>query len=157
MSFFFLFQYGISGPYWYAGGATIQIILFAILSIMLKTRAPGAKTFLQVRIYTRHRHDVLVQHFFKTFTLKHLLWFKGQISILYFFSQVIKARFGSRTHIVFCVFAFFTNLIVMMSLTIAGTTVLNSLVKVYLLVLILGSLRAPKLLSTTSKTFLLVW
>ena len=46
--FFFLFQYGISGPYWYAGGATIQIILFAILSIMLKTRAPGAKTFLQV-------------------------------------------------------------------------------------------------------------
>lgn len=82
-------KYGISGPYWYAGGATIQIILFAILSIMLKTRAPGAKTFL----------------------------------------QVIKARFGSRTHIVFCVFAFFTNLIVMMSLTIAGTTVLNSLVK----------------------------
>ena len=45
----FFFQYGISGPYWYAGGATIQIILFAILSIMLKTRAPGAKTFLQVR------------------------------------------------------------------------------------------------------------
>ena len=43
--------------------------------------------------------------------------------------QVIKARFGMRTHIVFCVFAFFTNLIVMMSLTIAGTAVLNSLVK----------------------------
>ena len=42
------FQYGISGPYWYAGGATIQIIIFSILSIMLKTRAPGAKTFLQV-------------------------------------------------------------------------------------------------------------
>jgi Na+/proline symporter len=43
-------KYGISGPYWYAGGATIQIIIFSILSIMLKTRAPGAKTFLQVRI-----------------------------------------------------------------------------------------------------------
>uniref|UniRef100_A0A0K2TLS5 Urea-proton symporter DUR3 n=1 Tax=Lepeophtheirus salmonis TaxID=72036 RepID=A0A0K2TLS5_LEPSM len=82
-------KYGISGPYWYAGGAAIQIILFSILSIMLKTRAPGAKTFL----------------------------------------QVIKARFGKRTHLVFCSFAFFTNLIVMMSLTIAGTTVLNSLVK----------------------------
>ena len=49
-SFSFLIQYGISGPYWYAGGATIQIILFAILSIMLKTRAPGAKTFLQVSV-----------------------------------------------------------------------------------------------------------
>ena len=44
-------QYGISGPYWYAGGATIQIIIFSILSIMLKTRAPGAKTFLQVSLY----------------------------------------------------------------------------------------------------------
>merc|ERR1712001_608010 len=81
-------KYGISGPYWYAGGATIQIIIFSILSIMLKTRAPGAKTFL----------------------------------------QVIKARFGARTHLVFCTFAFFTNLIVMMSLTVAGTAVLNSLV-----------------------------
>ena len=47
----FSLQYGISGPYWYAGGATIQIIIFSILSIMLKTRAPGAKTFLQVRSY----------------------------------------------------------------------------------------------------------
>merc|ERR1712018_646644 len=81
-------KYGISGPYWYTGGATIQIIIFSILSIMLKTRAPGAKTFL----------------------------------------QVIKARFGARTHLVFCTFAFFTNLIVMMSLTVAGTAVLNSLV-----------------------------
>ena len=44
-------KYGISGPYWYAGGATIQIIIFSILSIMLKTRAPGAKTFLQVSLY----------------------------------------------------------------------------------------------------------
>merc|ERR1712227_510475 len=60
----------------------------SILSIMLKTRAPGAKTFL----------------------------------------QVIKARFGKGTHLVFCTFAFLTNLIVMMSLTIAGTAVLNSLV-----------------------------
>ena len=42
-----------------------------------------------------------------------------------FFQQVIKARFGKRTHLVFCTFAFFTNLIVMMSLTIAGTAVLN--------------------------------
>ena len=41
-------KYGISGPYWYAGGAVIQIIIFSILSIKLKTRAPGAKTFLQV-------------------------------------------------------------------------------------------------------------
>uniref|UniRef100_A0A1I8I9R1 Urea active transporter n=1 Tax=Macrostomum lignano TaxID=282301 RepID=A0A1I8I9R1_9PLAT len=34
-------KYGISGPFWYASGATIQLLL-------LKIRAPGAKTFLQV-------------------------------------------------------------------------------------------------------------
>ena len=82
-------KFGISGPYFYAGGACIQIIIFSILSIMLKTKAPGAKTFL----------------------------------------QVIKARFGKRTHLVFCVFAFFTNIIIMCSLTVAGTAVLNALVK----------------------------
>ena len=43
-----LFQYGISGPFWYASGATIQILLFAMVSVQLKIRAPGAKTFLQV-------------------------------------------------------------------------------------------------------------
>ena len=55
---------------------------------MLKMRAPGAKTFL----------------------------------------QVAKARFGKGTHLVFCTFAFFTNVMVMMNLTVAGTAVLNSLV-----------------------------
>ena len=78
-------KFGISGPYWYAAGATIQIIIFSILSIMLKMRAPGAKTFL----------------------------------------QVIKARFGKNTHLVFCTFAFFTNVIVMINLMVAGVAVLN--------------------------------
>jgi hypothetical protein len=41
-------SYGISGPYWYASGATIQILLMAIMSYYLKLHAPGAKTFFQV-------------------------------------------------------------------------------------------------------------
>ncbi|ESO83679.1 hypothetical protein LOTGIDRAFT_169159 [Lottia gigantea] len=41
-------QYGIGGPFWYAAGACIQILLFSMLAVQLKTRAPGAKTFLQV-------------------------------------------------------------------------------------------------------------
>ena len=45
------------------------------------------------------------------------------------FMQVIKARFGRNTHLVFCCFAFFTNIIVMMSLLMGGTAVLNSLVQ----------------------------
>ena len=44
------------------------------------------------------------------------------------FLQVAKARFGKKTHLVFCTFAFLTNVIVMMNLTVAGTAVLNSLV-----------------------------
>ncbi|KAK1995033.1 sodium symporter family protein, partial [Colletotrichum falcatum] len=39
---------GVSGPVWYASGATVQIILFATLAIELKRRAPNAHTFLEV-------------------------------------------------------------------------------------------------------------
>ncbi|PTL38541.1 sodium:solute symporter family protein [Alkalicoccus saliphilus] len=41
------FQYGISGPYWYAAGACIQVLLFAIVAIHLKKKAPKAHTFLE--------------------------------------------------------------------------------------------------------------
>src|SRR4051794_35175045 len=41
------YQYGISGPFWYASGATIQILLFAIIAIHLKQKAPQAHTFLE--------------------------------------------------------------------------------------------------------------
>lgn len=42
------FPSGVSGPFWYAAGATVQIILFATLAIELKRRAPNAHTFLEV-------------------------------------------------------------------------------------------------------------
>jgi SSS family transporter len=42
------YKYGVSGPFWYASGATVQIILFATLAIELKRRAPNAHTFLEV-------------------------------------------------------------------------------------------------------------
>ncbi|KEY71261.1 hypothetical protein S7711_02366 [Stachybotrys chartarum IBT 7711] len=41
------YRYGVSGPFWYASGATVQIILFATLAITLKKRAPNAHTFLE--------------------------------------------------------------------------------------------------------------
>jgi urea-proton symporter len=58
------YRYGVSGPFWYASGATVQILLFATLAIELKRRAPNAHTFL----------------------------------------EVIKARYGTVTHITFIVF-----------------------------------------------------
>ena len=38
------YQYGVSGAFWYAGGACVQIILFATIAIELKRRAPNAHT-----------------------------------------------------------------------------------------------------------------
>lgn len=42
------YRYGVSGPFWYASGATVQILLFATLAIELKRRAPNAHTFLEI-------------------------------------------------------------------------------------------------------------
>src|SRR6185503_17575205 len=42
------YQYGIGGPFWYAAGASIQIILFVILAVGLKRRAPNVHTFPEI-------------------------------------------------------------------------------------------------------------
>ena len=42
------FNYGIAGPFWYASGATIQILLFSMLAVLVKRRAPKAHTFLEI-------------------------------------------------------------------------------------------------------------
>ncbi|XP_070197555.1 uncharacterized protein [Littorina saxatilis] len=39
---------GVAGSFWYSTAAVINMILFPMLSVQFKTRAPGAKTFLQV-------------------------------------------------------------------------------------------------------------
>lgn len=41
-------KYGVSGPFWYASGATIQVLLFAVLAIQIKRLAPSAHTILEV-------------------------------------------------------------------------------------------------------------
>lgn len=42
------YLYGISGPFWYASGATIQILLFSVLAVLVKRRAPSCHTFLEI-------------------------------------------------------------------------------------------------------------
>jgi len=42
------YRYGISGPWWYGAGATIQVLLFAQLSAKLKLNAPHAYTWLEI-------------------------------------------------------------------------------------------------------------
>ena len=80
------YQYGVSGPFWYASGATVQIILFATIAIELKRRAPNAHTFL----------------------------------------EVIRARYGGVTHVVFMVFGIFTNILVTSMLLTGGSAVVTS-------------------------------
>jgi len=42
------FQYGISGPFWYASGATIQVLLFAVLAVEIKRKCPSVHTALEI-------------------------------------------------------------------------------------------------------------
>lgn len=56
------YQYGISGPFWYAAGATIQILLFGIVAIHLKRKAPHAHTFLEFigQRFDRENHKLML-------------------------------------------------------------------------------------------------
>ncbi|KAF5354180.1 hypothetical protein D9756_007089 [Leucocoprinus leucothites] len=42
------YKFGISGPWWYGAGATVQILLFAMLAAKLKFNAPFAHTWLEI-------------------------------------------------------------------------------------------------------------
>lgn len=56
------FEFGVAGSFWYAAGASIQVILFSILAIELKRKAPMTHTFtemIHVR-YGRHSHKVFL-------------------------------------------------------------------------------------------------
>lgn len=56
------YQFGISGPFWYAAGASIQVVLFAILAIELKRKAAMSHTFpeiINVR-FGKHAHKVFL-------------------------------------------------------------------------------------------------
>ncbi|XP_075102373.1 urea-proton symporter DUR3-like [Nicotiana tabacum] len=41
-------EYGISGPFWYASGATIQVLLFGVMAIEIKRKAPYAHTVCEI-------------------------------------------------------------------------------------------------------------
>ncbi|KAI9696008.1 MAG: hypothetical protein M1836_005839 [Candelina mexicana] len=47
------YEYGIAGPFWYAAGASVQILMFSILACKVKQNAPQCHTYLEI-IYTRY-------------------------------------------------------------------------------------------------------
>lgn len=56
------FEFGIGGSFWYAAGASIQVILFSILAIELKRKAPMTHTFPEMLYarFGRHAHKVFL-------------------------------------------------------------------------------------------------
>jgi len=50
-------QMGIVGPFWLSAALTVHLLLFSILASEFRTKAPGAKTFLQVEYYVFVAHS----------------------------------------------------------------------------------------------------
>ncbi|EXJ68056.1 uncharacterized protein A1O5_08671 [Cladophialophora psammophila CBS 110553] len=42
------YTYGVAGPFWYAAGATVQILMFSILACKTKMNAPRCHTYLEI-------------------------------------------------------------------------------------------------------------
>eukprot|EP00808_Paulinella_micropora_P016796 g11773.t1 len=42
------FKYGVSGAFWYAAGATVQVFLFSVVAIRMKKHFPHARTVLEI-------------------------------------------------------------------------------------------------------------
>jgi Na+/proline symporter len=42
------YTYGVAGPFWYAAGATVQILVFSILACKVKQNAPRCHTYLEI-------------------------------------------------------------------------------------------------------------
>jgi len=78
---------GVSGPFWYASGATVQILLFAVLAIQVKRRASHMHTFM----------------------------------------EIVKARFGTVTHVIMIFFALMANMIVTAMLLLGGAATIADL------------------------------
>ncbi|WFD00844.1 hypothetical protein MYAM1_003599 [Malassezia yamatoensis] len=70
------YNYGVSGAYWYAAGASLQIMLCAIMACKIKTCAPFVSTFLEV---VRIRYGKKVHCVFIAFALVTNLLVSSQL------------------------------------------------------------------------------
>lgn len=78
------FEFGMAGSFWYAAGASIQVILFSILAIELKRKAPMTHTFpemLYVR-YGKHPHKVFLFFALMTNTVVTAMLVLGGVAVV---------------------------------------------------------------------------
>ena len=78
------YEFGLGGAFWYAAGASIQVILFAILAIELKRKAPMTHTFpemLYVR-FGKHPHKVFLAFGLMTNTIVTAMLLLGGAAVI---------------------------------------------------------------------------
>ncbi|KAK4617675.1 putative urea active transporter 1, partial [Fulvia fulva] len=81
------YSYGVSGPFWYGAGASVQILLFSLAAIELKRKAPYAQTYL----------------------------------------QLVKVRYGTAAHLIFCTYSGVFQLIQTVNLLVGGSAVFSTM------------------------------
>ncbi|ORX50841.1 Na+/solute symporter [Hesseltinella vesiculosa] len=80
------YKYGVSGPIWYASGACVQVLLFSVLAIEMKRKAPNAHTFLEIvnARYGKTAHIVyLIFSLFTNIIVTAMLLLGGSAVITY--------------------------------------------------------------------------
>ncbi|MGI0060842.1 MAG: sodium:solute symporter family transporter [Nitrosotalea sp.] len=78
------YEYGIGGPFWYAAGASIQVVLFAILAIEIKRKAPNSHTFpeiINIRL-GKHAHKIFLMFALLTNTIVTAMLILGGAAVL---------------------------------------------------------------------------
>ncbi len=79
------YEFGLGGSFWYAAGASIQVILFSILAIELKRKAPMTHTFpemIYVR-YGKHSHKIFLSFALMTNTIVTAMLVLGGAAVIH--------------------------------------------------------------------------
>lgn len=78
------YQFGISGPFWYAAGASIQLIIFSIVAIELKRKAASSHTFPEIinARFGKHAHKIFLFFAIMTNTIVTAMLVLGGAAVL---------------------------------------------------------------------------
>ncbi len=78
------YQFGIAGPFWYAAGASIQIILFGMIAVGIKRRNPNAHSFPEVmkNRFGNGAHKVFLSFAFLTNTVVTSMLLLGGAAVI---------------------------------------------------------------------------
>jgi urea-proton symporter len=78
------YQFGISGPFWYAAGASIQLIIFSMVAIELKRKAASSHTFPEIinARFGRHAHKIFLFFAIMTNTIVTAMLVLGGAAVL---------------------------------------------------------------------------